>query len=129
MVRTAPVHGRTSAVWHERQNLFQGLPNPLTAARYHSLVVDEATLPAVLQVTARTDDTIVMALQHRTWPLWGVQFHPESILTDSGHRLLANFVHLAGLPARPPVPREIPAEAVEEDFFSRLIERAHPPPP
>lgn len=128
VVRGAPVHGQTSTVWHDQQNLFAGLPNPLAAARYHSLVVEEATLPAELQVTARTDEATVMALQHHTWPLWGVQFHPESILTQGGHRLLANFLKLAGLPARPPVRREVPSEVLEEDFFARTIERDHPPP-
>jgi anthranilate synthase/aminodeoxychorismate synthase-like glutamine amidotransferase len=95
-----PVHGRTSLVQHHGERLFAGLPNPLRATRYHSLIVDEQTLPAELRVVARTADGIPMALEHATWPAFGVQFHPESILTDSGHRLLANFLSLAGLPVR-----------------------------
>jgi anthranilate synthase/aminodeoxychorismate synthase-like glutamine amidotransferase len=99
-----PVHGRTSLVTHGGQRLFAGLPSPLRATRYHSLIVEEASLPPELRVTARTADGIPMALEHAHWPAFGVQFHPESILTDSGHRLLANFLRLAGLPVR-----EIPA--------------------
>jgi anthranilate synthase/aminodeoxychorismate synthase-like glutamine amidotransferase len=97
---TEPVHGRTSLVHHNGERLFAGLANPLLAARYHSLIVEEASLPAELTVTARTADGIPMALEHATWPAFGVQFHPESILTDSGHRLLANFLSLAGIPVR-----------------------------
>jgi anthranilate synthase/aminodeoxychorismate synthase-like glutamine amidotransferase len=128
VVRSAPMHGRTSAVWHDTQGLFEGLPNPLTAARYHSLAVEETTLPPSLQVTARTSDGTVMALRHRQWPLWGVQFHPESILTDRGHHMLANFLALAGVRAHAPDPREMSAETTDGDFFSRSIERDHPPP-
>jgi anthranilate synthase/aminodeoxychorismate synthase-like glutamine amidotransferase len=94
-----PVHGRTSLVQHNGTRLFAGLPNPLTATRYHSLIVEDSSLPPELRVTARTADGIPMALEHATWPAFGVQFHPESILTDSGHRLLANFLLLAGVPA------------------------------
>lgn len=92
-----PVHGRTSLIEHHADGLFRGLPNPLRATRYHSLIVEEATLPCELSITARTEDGSPMALAHQTWPTLGVQFHPESILTDSGHRLLANFLSLAGL--------------------------------
>lgn len=91
-----PVHGRTSFVRHEGAGLFAGLPNPLLATRYHSLIADEATLPAELRLTARTPDDVPMALEHRLWPMFGVQFHPESILTQHGHRLLANFLERAG---------------------------------
>ena len=94
-----PVHGRTSLVQHNGTRLFAGLPNPLKATRYHSLIVEEASLTRDLRVTARTSDGIPMALEHTTWPVFGVQFHPESILTDSGHRLLANFLMLAGVPS------------------------------
>jgi anthranilate synthase/aminodeoxychorismate synthase-like glutamine amidotransferase len=94
-----PVHGRTSLVHHNGARLFAGLANPLTATRYHSLIVEESSLPPDLRVTARTADGIPMALEHTTWPAFGVQFHPESILTESGHRLLANFLMLAGIPA------------------------------
>ncbi|MBS0261536.1 MAG: aminodeoxychorismate/anthranilate synthase component II [Planctomycetes bacterium] len=92
-----PVHGRTSLVHHGGQGLFAGLPNPLRATRYHSLIAEEQSLPACLRITARTADGLPMALAHTTWPAYGVQFHPESILTEAGHRLLANFLRLAGI--------------------------------
>lgn len=92
-----PVHGRTSLVQHHGQRLFAGLPNPLAAMRYHSLIVDESSLPGDLRVVARTADGIPMALEHATWPAFGVQFHPESILTEAGHQLLANFLRVAGI--------------------------------
>lgn len=95
-----PVHGRTSLVEHSETGLFAGLPNPLRATRYHSLIVDERSLPSELRITARTPDGVPMAIQHASWRVWGVQFHPESILTDSGHSILANFLHLAGLTTR-----------------------------
>jgi anthranilate synthase/aminodeoxychorismate synthase-like glutamine amidotransferase len=92
-----PMHGRTSSIRHGATGIFAGLPNPLTVGRYHSLVVDEPTLPRELEVTARTDDGIIMALTHRRWPIVGVQFHPESILTEGGYTILANFLRLAGI--------------------------------
>lgn len=98
-----PVHGRTSQILHNGRGLFAGLPNPLSACRYHSLVVEEASLPPELEVTARTADDTVMAVAHRDLPVVGVQFHPESILTDCGYELLASFLRLAGLnPAASP---------------------------
>ena len=93
-----PVHGRTSLVHHNGTRLFAGLPDPLCATRYHSLIIEESSLPPELRIVARTAEGLPMALEHTTWPAYGVQFHPESILTDSGHRLLANFLKLAGLP-------------------------------
>jgi anthranilate synthase/aminodeoxychorismate synthase-like glutamine amidotransferase len=90
-----PVHGRASRVRHDGTRLFEGLPNPLTVGRYHSLVAEESTLPPMLRVTARTDDGLVMACEHESHPTWGVQFHPESILTEGGHALIANFLRLA----------------------------------
>jgi anthranilate synthase/aminodeoxychorismate synthase-like glutamine amidotransferase len=87
-----PVHGKTSPVRHDGAGVFAGLPNPLTAMRYHSLVVDEATLPPELKVTARSDEGEVMGLRHASWPLEGVQFHPESYRTDEGLALLRNFL-------------------------------------
>ncbi len=90
-----PMHGRASLVEHNGRDIFAGAPNPLTACRYHSLVVEEASLPPELEVTARTADGTVMAIAHRTAPVVGVQFHPESILTDRGYLLLANFLRLA----------------------------------
>jgi anthranilate synthase/aminodeoxychorismate synthase-like glutamine amidotransferase len=92
-----PIHGRTSLVQHHGQRLFAGLPNPLRSMRYHSLIVEEASLPPELRVVARTGDGIPMALEHATWPAFGVQFHPESILTEAGHQLLANFLKIAGI--------------------------------
>ena len=105
VVRAAePVHGRTSRVRHQGRGIFAGLPDPIIGCRYHSLIVDEATLPEELEVTARTEDGLVMALQHRRFPLVGVQFHPESILTDAGYPLLAAFLRLAALPVPHPLP-------------------------
>jgi anthranilate synthase/aminodeoxychorismate synthase-like glutamine amidotransferase len=86
------VHGKTSAVHHDGAGLFRGLPEPLEATRYHSLVVDRASVPDCLVVSAWTDDGLVMGLRHRTLPVEGVQFHPESVLTDAGHDLVRNFL-------------------------------------
>jgi anthranilate synthase/aminodeoxychorismate synthase-like glutamine amidotransferase len=94
------VHGKTSPIaWTFPHPLFKGMSNPFTAMRYHSLVVDEATLPECFEVIARletgTDKPpgLIMAMQHRQWPMWGVQFHPESIGTPEGQKLLENFLH------------------------------------
>jgi len=92
-----PMHGRLSRIVHDGQGVFAGLPNPLEVGRYHSLAVDEPSLPAILEVTARTEDGVVMALRHRERPVVGLQFHPESILTELGYELLAGFLRLAGL--------------------------------
>lgn len=101
VIRAAePIHGRTSLIEHHVERLFAGLPNPLTATRYHSLVVPEATLPACLRPTARTRDGVLMALEHTDWPTFGVQFHPESVLTTGGHRLLQNFLEITGVACR-----------------------------
>ena len=86
------MHGKTSLIRHRGQGVFAGLPDPLEATRYHSLVVDRASVPEVLEVTAETDDGIVMGLRHRELGVEGVQFHPESILTVGGHDLLRNFL-------------------------------------
>jgi anthranilate synthase component 2 len=86
------MHGKTSAVHHTGAGVFAGLPEPFIATRYHSLVVEPATLPDVLEVTATTDDGVIMGFRHRQLPVEGVQFHPESILTPSGPTLLANFL-------------------------------------
>jgi len=87
------MHGKTSAIHHEGEGVFAGLPNPVTATRYHSLVVERASLPECLKVTAWSDDGEVMGLRHRELAVEGVQFHPESILTEAGHDLLRNFLH------------------------------------
>jgi anthranilate synthase/aminodeoxychorismate synthase-like glutamine amidotransferase len=86
------VHGKTSLVHHRGEGVLSGLPQPFEATRYHSLVVDPESVPDVLEVTARTEDGVVMALRHRELAVEGVQFHPESILTDGGRQLLANFL-------------------------------------
>ena len=91
----APRHGKTSRVLHDGSELFGGIPNPFEAGRYHSLIVREEGLPADLSVTARSDDGYVMALAHRSRPVFGVQFHPESVLTPEGEALLANFFGIA----------------------------------
>lgn len=85
------MHGKTSLIHHREESIFSGIPQPFTAMRYHSLVIDPESLPAELTVTAWTNDTI-MAVQHRDYPLVGVQFHPESIATEAGHQLLSNFL-------------------------------------
>jgi len=87
-------HGKTSQIRHDGSGVFRGLPNPFTATRYHSLIVERKSLPAELQVTAETDDDIIMGMQHREYALMGVQFHPESVLTDSGMQLLKNFLSI-----------------------------------
>jgi anthranilate synthase component 2 len=91
----APVHGKTSDIHHNGAGVFAGLPSPFRATRYHSLVVDRATLPPVLEVTAWTDDGLIMGMAHREVTMHGVQFHPESIASEHGHRLLRNFLDLA----------------------------------
>ena len=92
-----PVHGKTSPIRHSGQGIFAGLPEPFHATRYHSLVVDRATIPDELEVTAWTDDGLVMALAHRERPHFGVQFHPESYLSVDGMALLESFLRLAGV--------------------------------
>jgi anthranilate synthase/aminodeoxychorismate synthase-like glutamine amidotransferase len=104
-----PMHGRTSLVHHKSHDVFAGLRSPFTACRYHSLVVDRATLPDCLSVTAWTTDETIMAVSHRDWPVIGVQFHPEAILTEHGYALLANFLRIAGLT----VPAQLPSMAHE----------------
>jgi anthranilate synthase component 2 len=89
------MHGKTSKIFHNDQGVFKGLPNPFIATRYHSLAVDKATLPDDLEITAWTEDGEIMGVQHKTRPVYGVQFHPESIATEGGHQLLANFLDLA----------------------------------
>jgi anthranilate synthase/aminodeoxychorismate synthase-like glutamine amidotransferase len=98
VVTRAPelMHGKTSPIEHDGAGVFEGLPSPLTATRYHSLTVDAATVPACLDVTARTPDGTVMGVRHRDVDVEGVQFHPESILTEGGHDLLRNFLRRAG---------------------------------
>lgn len=90
------LHGKTSEVLHEGRGVFTGLPSPFTATRYHSLAAEPAEVPAVLEVTARTEDGIIMGVRHRDLPVEGVQFHPESVLTEHGHLMLANWLAACG---------------------------------
>ena len=90
------MHGKTSLVRHDGEGVLEGLPSPFTATRYHSLAVVADTVPDELEITGTTDSGVVMALQHRELPLFGVQFHPESVLTEGGHRLLANWLSVCG---------------------------------
>jgi para-aminobenzoate synthetase component 2 len=90
------LHGKTSDVYHDGTGVLAGLPDPFTATRYHSLAVDEATLPPELEVTGRTKSGVVMAMRHRELDVEGVQFHPESVLTEGGHRMLANWLVRCG---------------------------------
>ena len=92
-----PRHGRMSSVAHKRTDIFSGIPNPMPACRYHSLVAEEQSLPQALRVTARTQDGVIMAVENSQEHLYGVQFHPESVLTQGGFRLLANFLSTAGI--------------------------------
>lgn len=94
------MHGKTSPILHDGTGLYQGLPSPFTATRYHSLVVPEETMPADLVINARTPDGQVMGVRHATLPIHGVQFHPESIATEHGHAMLANFMRSAGMAVR-----------------------------
>ena len=98
VVRGGLMHGKTSPVEHDGTGLFEGLPSPFTATRYHSLIVED--IPQSLMVNARSEDGSVMGFRHATLPIHSVQFHPESIATEHGHAMLANFLTLAGLPVR-----------------------------
>jgi anthranilate synthase/aminodeoxychorismate synthase-like glutamine amidotransferase len=90
-----PVHGKTAQIHHGDTDLFAGLPDPFTATRYHSLIVERETLPDCLEITAWLEDGMIMGLRHKTLPIFGTQFHPESIATSHGHEILANFLALA----------------------------------
>lgn len=89
------MHGKTSYIYHNGKGLFEGIPSPFKAVRYHSLVIDEKTIPEDIEITARSDDGEIMGIEHKEYPIWGVQFHPESILTEYGKKLLENFLKLA----------------------------------
>jgi anthranilate synthase/aminodeoxychorismate synthase-like glutamine amidotransferase len=118
-----PIHGRTSPIHHNGRGLFAGLANPLVACRYHSLVVDRGTVPEELEVTAWTADDTVMAIAHRSLLVVGLQFHPESILTDLGYDLLGAFLRMAGLalPAKTP---SIAGERVERPIAASALPTA-----
>jgi anthranilate synthase component 2 len=91
------MHGKTDSIHHNGAGIFKDIPSPFTATRYHSLAIDRSSLPNTLEVTAWTEDGEIMGVQHKTRPVYGVQFHPESIATECGHELLANFLEIAGL--------------------------------
>ena len=88
------MHGKVSPIHHDGKDLFVGMPNPFNATRYHSLVIKKETIPSCLEITAQTVEGEIMGVRHKNYPIWGVQFHPESILTESGRTLLNNFLHL-----------------------------------
>jgi len=91
----APMHGKTSTVHHKGTGVFEGIPNPFLATRYHSLIIERESLPDCFEITAETEDGLIMGIAHKTLPIFGVQFHPESIASEHGHRLLANFLGIA----------------------------------
>jgi anthranilate synthase component 2 len=101
-----PMHGKTSRIHHRGSDIFTGLPSPFLASRYHSLVISPASVPPELEVTATSEDGEVMAVRHVSYPVYGVQFHPESVLTEHGYRMLDHFLH--GVPS---APRELPPAA------------------
>jgi anthranilate synthase/aminodeoxychorismate synthase-like glutamine amidotransferase len=101
-----PMHGKTSRIHHRGTGLFSGLPTPFLASRYHSLVISPGSVPPELEITATSEDGEIMAVAHESHPVYGVQFHPESVLTEHGYRMLDHFLH--GVPA---VPRELPLAA------------------
>jgi para-aminobenzoate synthetase component 2 len=113
VVERAPelLHGKTSLVHHDGTGVLAGLPSPFVATRYHSLSIRPDTLPAALEVNGRTDGGVIMAVRHRELPVVGVQFHPESVLTEGGHRLLANWMASAGHPVAEATVEALTAEA------------------
>jgi len=116
-----PVHGQASAIRHEGTGLFAGLPKPMSVGRYHSLVVEPDSLPTELRPTAWTEDGILMALEHDRRPVYSVQFHPESILTECGYELLANFLRLAGLEVSNTLPNFSNGELRKPACFRRPL--------
>ncbi len=92
----APVlmHGKTSLINHDKKTIFKNIPQKFNATRYHSLIIDQNSLPGDLEITARTDDNVIMGIRHKTFPIEGIQFHPESILTDEGKNIISNWVQL-----------------------------------
>jgi anthranilate synthase/aminodeoxychorismate synthase-like glutamine amidotransferase len=122
----APMHGKTSRIHHSGAGLFSGLPNPFSATRYHSLVIAPASVPPSLQVTARSEDGEIMAVQHIEHPVYGLQFHPESVLTEHGYRLLDHFLH--GVPASPrALPRAADGALTPSPSETNTLASAPPP--
>jgi anthranilate synthase/aminodeoxychorismate synthase-like glutamine amidotransferase len=122
----APMHGKTSRIHHSGEGLFRGLPSPFTATRYHSLVIGPASLPSCLRVTATSDDREIMAVQHVEHPVYGVQFHPESVLTEHGYRLLDHFLN--GVPSAPrPLPDAADGALLPSRSQESTLSSAPPP--
>jgi anthranilate synthase/aminodeoxychorismate synthase-like glutamine amidotransferase len=121
-----PMHGKTSRIHHGGTGLFTGLPSPFRATRYHSLVIAPASVPPELEITATSEDGEIMAVQHATFPVYGVQFHPESVLTEHGYRLIDHFLH--GVPT---TPRSLPvaADGALVPAYPQLDTLASDPPP
>ncbi len=94
IVQTIPLHGKTSKITHTNKSVFKDIPSPLTVTRYHSLTIERASLPECLEITAQSDDGVIMGVMHKTKPLHGVQFHPESIATQHGHEMLKNYLEI-----------------------------------
>ncbi len=94
---SVPMHGRASSIRHDQQGIFEGIPSPCSVARYHSLIACSSSFPDTLEIQANCDDRLIMAFRHRQYPVFGLQFHPESVLTEYGYRMLANFLKHAGL--------------------------------
>ncbi|MEI7462239.1 MAG: aminodeoxychorismate/anthranilate synthase component II [Pirellula sp.] len=105
---TAPMHGKSSEIVHVDSRLFSGIPGRFVVGRYHSLVIEPSTLPACLKATAWSEDGSIMAIEHERFPVFGVQFHPESILTTVGYKILANFLAIAGLDCLELPPNDLP---------------------
>ena len=122
----APMHGKISRIHHTETGLFSGLPNPFMATRYHSLVIAPDSVPSCLQVTATSEDGEIMAVQHAEDPVYGVQFHPESVLTEHGYRLLDHFLH--GVPATPRAVPQTADGALPSDYSERNTLASAPPP-
>ncbi|MCA9042070.1 MAG: aminodeoxychorismate/anthranilate synthase component II [Planctomycetaceae bacterium] len=122
-----PIHGRTSLIHHLGTPLFEGLSNPFQATRYHSLILEEESLGTDFRITARAEDGVPMAIEHVRWPVMGVQFHPESILTDFGHQLLGNFFRIAGVDCRKYAGQELPHP--DEKYTTPPPAPAHTPGP
>jgi len=95
IVKTTPFHGKVSKIFHNQQKIFKDIPSPIEATRYHSLIIEKSTLPSNLEVTATTEDGIIMAIEHKFLKIFGVQFHPESILSQFGHNIIKNFLDIA----------------------------------
>ena len=121
-----PMHGKTSRIHHEGTGIFSGLPTPFVATRYHSLVIAPASVPADLRVTATSEDGEIMAVQHVEHPVYGVQFHPESVLTEHGYRLLDHFLH--GVPASPRNLPQVPDGALTPSSEEASTLATAPPP-